>query len=381
MKIPRRTVLGGVMALPFACGNERNDENDGEENMALIDDSRPMILRASVSIAPNGATDVPAGALINSTGEPLEIHEFRFSLRPDYANLLSVGLQGLYPTGGSFAVGLSVADAHNNQHALTNGPVPIWSLGQARLLGAENQLQSFYADFINGLSSSYAFFSTAAHSWKLDHPMYVPVGGRIIPTVKSLGSFNGAVQLGISCIGKVLPNSPPSRPSYKVPWVVSYVSKSFDAAETGQDASTESMLKNPHRVPVTMERFIGRIHAQAGIISGSVLQLAVLDTNLLDGDDIHVYGGSAINYYSAMMTMRMRDSMGNPIVREKTPFRSVFEAATRSWECQHILPPDQFYQVEVFKDALPTLSSFPSTSRAQVSVTAVGWREVEWKGA
>lgn len=377
MIFSRRWLLKALGAVfPFISCRTK-DESD---NMADIDnDVRPIVLRAETEVEGNSDNEITASPFINATGEPLEIHEFKFSVRPSNASLLSAGLQGLFPSGGNFAVGLSVVGPDGDGHAMTNGPIPMWSFGQSRQLGEEQKIQSF--NVTGAFDVTLGWFMTGAYNWKLDHPMYVPPGGRIVPTVRSLGSFNGNVIIGVTAIGKVLPNSPPSKPSYKVPWVTSYVSKSFESSDTGQDSSTDSLLNNPHDMPVTVERFVGRLHCQAGFISGSVLQLSVADTSLPDAADVSLFVQTGQAYYAQVVLMRMRDSMGNPLVREKTLFRNVFNSDTRTWECRHVLPPKQFYKVDFFKTALPALTSFPTTSRVQASVTAVGWREVSWKKA
>lgn len=386
MKVPRRTVLKGALLLTGCAAvdaKENDDERDNDMNHIPMSDSQPVTLRSFTSISGSSDEEIAAAPLTNASGEPMEIHEFIFSVRPSNNAIARYGTSGLFPSGGQFALGISVKDSTDFGYSLTNGVIPLWSYGQARQLGQEEKLQTLQVDEADLQAGA---FLTAVYAWKLDHPLYVPPGGRIIPVARSLGSFTGDAEIGITAIGRILPNTPASRASYKVPWVCAYVTKSFDFAEGGEDTSKDNDLYNPFAdKPVTIERFVGRLHcfttvaALAGSGLTTVDQVTVHDVSAFDYAFIAGLRYTGNNYYSQLFSLRMRDSVGNPLVREKTLFRNVFESATRTWECRHILPPRQFHKLDFFKEA--TEATNARLSRLQASVASIGWREVSWKRA
>lgn len=356
-----------------------DDDAESDDDMIPASDVRPITLRSSAIIIGNSDEEVNAAPLTNASGEPMEIHEFIFSVRPTDVAIANYGRSGLFPSGGQFAVGLSVKDATDFGYAMTNGVIPLWGFGQARQLGQEERLQSILYSAQDLAVSS---FLNGVYCWKLDHPLYIPPGAKIVPVTRSLGSFTGDAVIGITAIGKILPNTPSSRASYKMPWVCSYLSKSFDFDPAEEDTSSDNSLYNPFPdKPVTIERFVGRLHMLTnltvtdGVTSSE--QITVQDTSNFD-DAFVGFANVPNNFYSRFLRIRMRDSVGNPIVREKTLFRSVFESATRTWECRHILPPRQFHKVDFYKESAGGATN-TRPSRLQALVSSVGWREVSWK--
>lgn len=368
MKIPRRTVLQAGVAIPLFsnCGSDEN-ESDDDMTMNVMDNSRPIVLRSEARLVANSAVEVSAAALMNSSGEPMEIHEFIFSVRPTDEVIYGLGtdVSGAAPTGGQVAIGLSVKDSDDFGYSLTNGQVPLWNFGQVRQLGAESNLQTFAQVTPTPLYSTLTFF-TSAYLWKLDHPMYVPAGARIVPVLAGIGGLPTDAMVGICAIGKTVPNEP-VKANTKMPWVCAWVSKSFTIAQTGTDESPNNALWNPFKKPVTIERFTGRLpmfYAAAAVAPQNVVTMTEL---------------SRSDYYSRVLGIRMRDSVGNPLVRVSTPIRSVFDSATRTWEARSILPAGQYHKVNVQKTALTTVTESSIVSRGGVSIASVGWREVSWK--
>lgn len=381
MSISRRTVLQGGLALSVV-GSTCYPESDEDNMNNNLDNSYPTVLRSSSEITANSDSEVSAGPLVNSSGEAVEIHEFIFSVRPTDSAIANYGSSGLFPSGGQFALGLSVKDSSDFGYSLTNGVIPLWNFGQARQLGEEEKVQSFQPDFngnylING-------FLTSVYSWKLDYPMYLPPGARIVPVSRPLGSFNGDVVLGVTAIGKILPNRPVAA-AYKIPWVCAAISKSFSFSEQGTDSSNDNALYNPFTdTNVVIERFIGRFLISKNVTvetTPASTQLTVFDTTFLDASRAltatMAYSGN--NLFSQLFSIQMRDSIGNPLVREKTLFRNVFEAQTRSWETRQVLPPRQYHKVDFFKAS--TELPWTTPGRIQGAVSSVGWREVSWRKA
>lgn len=209
----------------------------------------------------------------------------------------------------------------------------------------------------------------------------MPPGARIVPIVRSLGAFGDEAIVGISVVCGILPSSP-AKASYKVPWVGSYLSKSFSYDQSGSDASADNVLSNPHDKDVIVERFVGRLHLLTEIlVSGDTYQVVKDDS----GYEYTAPGGiglilSGNNWYSRAFRLKMQDSAGNVLVRRASLFRNVFCSSTRTWECKTILPPQQYFHVNIEKSVLPTMTQTISRStQAQASVTMIGWREVSWR--
>lgn len=343
-------------------------------NVIDLADVRPIILRVETEVQSNADSEVQSLALMNPTGEPVEIREFKFTVRPK-PNVPYVdstpALQTAFVSGGNVGVSLKVAGK-----PLTNGPIPIWNFGSSYTLGLEDF--SFTPADVSGPTQ---ILNLGGHyRFKLDEPLYLPPGVAVEASVKSFGGFESSAFVSIVAIGSVLPHRPtPSK--IKVPWVCVYSSKSFAFEDVGSDSSPETSLINPFNVPLHVRRFVGRI---AQISRDEALGI----TYVSDADNpfsvvAGVGTGGALGYYESVFKVRMRDSVGNPLVRAADFFRNVFDGKTRAWETNVKLPPRQYYRVDVEKGNIPglTFENFvgglyvPSVSRAQLQVSLVGWRE------
>ncbi len=79
---------------------------------------------------------------------------------------------------------------------------------------------------------------------------------------------------------------------------------------------------------------------------------------------------------SQYLLARVRDSYGRPIVANISPFQSVFQGETRSWEVEGAeLDPEAYYVVQLQKNALSVLAASPGAT-LQAFVGMVGWREL-----
>lgn len=430
-------------------------------------DIRPIILRVETEVQSNADAEVQSLALMNPTGEPVEIHEFKFTCRAkpnvpyvdnqivgesvgvgddvttnfthnavaiplirgtvkilndgvvvgsddgagnitgfDFAGTSTVdydtgalnldynvapvsgvvitmnysqdaGLVGGMVSGGTVAVALKVAG-----HQMTNGPIPLWCFGAAYTLGFEEF--AFTPSIVNPPPPPAPQVQTLTlgghYRFKLDEPLYLPPGVAVEASLRSLGGFAGTTIVSIVASGSVLPHRP-APAKIKVPWVCVYNSKSFAFDEEGGDTSPETSLINPFDVPITIRRFVGRI-AQITNDSGRGL-LYVSDSDNPFSIVSNASTGGALGYYETVFKVRMRDSMGTPVVRGADFFRNVFDGKTRAWETNFKFPARQYYNVQVEKGVIPgtAYASFngatytPSTSRAQLQVSFVGWRE------
>lgn len=344
-------------------------------------DIRPVILSVEVRVPSGADAEASALPLMNAEGEPMEIHEFRFSVRPPPEVLANGDLFGRIVTGGHIGVSLSVKDSEDAGFALTNGPIPLWGFGPARQLGEEER--NAYPPSL--VATTNLPYTIGTYSWKLDHPMYVPPGGRIVPIFRSLGAFPADCIVSMVAVGKVLEHTQPL--IIRVPWVCNWLSKSFNFNETGNDISPENALVNPHDKAVTIERFVGRIHMLTDIpqnVLGGipVNYVFVADANTNDAATVTLfptYFPPGDEYYSRFFRVTMVDSMGNPLVRRPTLFRSVFEAQTRSWEVRAQLPSKQYHKLSVFKTAPALPAMAYNSSRARIGVSSIGWHDVVWR--
>lgn len=339
-------------------------------------EGRPIILHSSVDVPSNSDIEAPAGSLINASGEAIEVHSFKFSLRPSNKTLqeLDISPAMALVSGGQVGVALSVKDPSDNGYSLTRGQVPIWSFGPAHGIGDEFSFQSLGS----GLGET-IFSTTATYQWKLDHPLFIPPGARIVPVFRSIGSFNFEITAGVTAVGRTVPHSG-KQSTYKVPWVATYLSSSYQYNDVGNEESSPKALQNPTNKPVTIERFIGRLYnVTTNLIDANVR--GIQDVTQL----VSTLSGSADSWFARCFSLQMADSMGNPLVRVSTLFRNVFEPAVRSWEVRHLLPPEQFFRVKLFKnngqEVTADVTNTGPINRSQVSITMVGWREVSWQKA
>lgn len=349
-------------------------------------DSRPIILHTEVVVPSNADTEAPAGPMMNSSGSDIEIHSFKFSVRPSNAAIAQLSADGpIQPvSGGQFGVAITVKNEDDEGYALTKGPIPLWGFGPAYGLGDEIALQvlGIFSD-----AATFAAVPTATYIWKLDHPLRVPAGACIVPVFRSIGNFTYDVLAGMTAVGCTVEHSG-KQATYKVPWVSSFISSSDRYDDAQKEESSPKALQNPNDKPVYIERFVGRMHIFTDFTT-AVPVTSVTDTALYAGDLGTLISGTlgieeaAEGWFDRTISIQMSDSMGNPLVRVPTLFRSVFEPATRTWEVKHILPPEQYFRVLLYKDnanySSGELRLASSPMRSQVSITMVGWREVSWQ--
>lgn len=332
--------------------------------------SAPLVMHSETTVQPNSDAEFSAGPLTNSTGEAVYIYEVKFSIRPTDKVIASSTGSGKLVSGGQFAISMAIKDQDDFGYSLTNNPVPIWSLGSPH-----NLKEEIININLQSVGSADRLSALAHNHWKPDHPIYMPPGARFVPTVRSLGAFGSEAIVGISLVCGVTPSAP-MKDRYKLPWVGAYLSSSFEYNATGSDSSADNLLANPHNKNVFVERFVGRIHCLNEVLLNGVTFQSLRD----DAGDASSVGVSGNNWYSRAFRVKMQDSAGNVLVRRSTLFRNVFCSSTRTWECKTVLPPQQYFNVDVEKSVLPTMTqTIGRSTRAQVSVAMIGWREVSWR--
>jgi hypothetical protein len=270
-------------------------------------------------------------------GQDMELLEIKFELEAaSDAVLNGFGM----PLGGSIWCDLSMGSLK-----LTNGAVPVWSFGRAENLSGETK-------FGQGATQRLSY---NGYTWRLPRPLYVPAGTVVAPSFSHTGFVPGNINVRIGYSGRTITKKP--KVAY-VPWVTAYASPAFNPITAAiKVASTEQDLINLTDKPIHLQRFVGR--------------------TFFTDQDGRVWEHQPYSLGSQYLTMRMNDSYGRPLVRNYTPFRSVFGALTRSWELEELgaqLDPQAYYRVFLNKAAM-VMNLDQQTAQAQAFISMVGWRE------
>jgi hypothetical protein len=285
----------------------------------LSDSSWPLVLSTEVTVPSQTTQRPPQLALMNPTGEAFKIHEIRFSLKEDDPSALAT-------TGATMGCKLEIGTV-----ALTNGFVPIWNFGRVISFDQDLNLQ---------------------YSWRLQHPIYIPAGGTLMPTFQHYGITERSLTVRISYFASVSPAGTSAPRRIFLPWVSAYTGKAFPYPSADSDVSRETDLLNPFDSDLLISRLIGRYN----------LFNATGSTN-------------TSRFGAPLMDVRVSLSNGDPLVRTDTPFQQVFGMEGRAWEQRNtILKPKQFFQVFVTKRAT---SDAATDSTIQPYVSLVGYRELQ----
>lgn len=325
--------------------------------------SDPIHLTAAASVPSNSTTGVNAAALKNPTGAAMMIHQIKFSLKAQ----VSSGAQFQATVLG----GMILCDLKLGNIPLTNGFVPVWNFVKP------NSFNSELFTLITEEATADAAY--AEFCWTLARPLYVPANAVIIPSFSNTGLVPNTIDVRISYAGRSLKAgaAPPKR--VFIPYVSSYISKNFPADDEDSDESSELSIINPFDQPLKLQRLTGRCQ--------NVRNIAGLATVYADeGFSQVIVPGLSSDYYLSMATpgeemisVKIYDSNGRPIVKDFTIFRAVFPTTTRSWEFDNgaVMDPQSYYRV--FVDKQPALIGDTATDFtifSQITIGAVGWREI-----
>jgi len=357
-------------------------------------------MRAETILSPGAHKSPDSAALINQTGEPLELLEVRFGLYPvgkdisalpydhvlDYDDSgadLAEALPNTILRGAAAAGSMIACDFRLGKWELTGGPIPVWNFGPALNLG-EECLFDWY-QYFGGLSGSTSHFGQGAVSafyrWTLDHPLWIPPEVAMVPTLFHLGPTDVPMRVGITYLCRICPTKPDPG-VMKVPYIAHWRSKSWHAEDrSSADESSKAALMNRWKQPLRVERFVGRI-AQVSQPSGEVA------TALYDPKVPFQLDDAQAGYWSTRLRLTMRDAAGGHVIREPTPFRNVFGSRNRAWPCQHDLPPGGFYGIRGLLANDNVASSAGAgdygqattgiqSTQAAMDISMVGWRKVQ----
>lgn len=324
--------------------------------------SDPVHLTAFASVPSNSSTGVNAAALKNPVGAAMMINQIKFSLKAQ----VNAGAQFQATVLG----GMILCELKLGNIPLTNGFIPVWNFVKPNSLNAEL--------FTVVTEESVADAAYAEFCWTLPRPLYVPANAVIIPTFSNTGLVPNTIDVRISYAGRSLKAGAPTPKKVAIPYVSSYISKNFPADDEDSDESSELSLINPFDQPLKLQRLTGRCQNVRNI-NGSAIVYAD------EGFSQILTAGAGDHYLSMatpgeeMISVKIYDSNGRPIVKDFTIFRSVFPTATRSWELDNgaVMDPQSYYRV--FVDKQPALigdTADDFTIFSQLTIGAVGWREI-----
>lgn len=310
-------------------------------------DGAPISLSAEITIASGEGGELPSDALRNPEGDPMELHELKWHV---YSATKKV-------VGGALEVDFSYRD-----RKLTNNYVPLWGMGKADAQAGEDMEK-----LILPIAKS-----VAAGVWRFDKPIYIDPGETLIPKFRNKGLVSDPVKVVLTYSGRVVKRSAPAR--RWLPYIASYTSPVQSLAAAAQFFSTEKDLVNASGSPLFVQRFLGRVLTLGTKIEGYG-EGETADLNILTEAGAEEF----VDVGSGLVTLKMRDSRGYATLRDYAPFRSVFSAVTRSWECPHLLPKDAYYLLDLKTAALtdpPDGTEVPYDIAVQAAVSMLGWQEV-----
>lgn len=309
-------------------------------------EGEPITLSAGLTIQPNDHSEPQTDALKNPTADIISIYEIKWTLSMPLADHVS----GIVLTGAAVNVGLTYRDLR-----LTNVPIPLLFMGRSEHALPENS-PAFFGP--NGYYSG-----TASGLLRLDRPIYLGPNEAIVPTFSHRGLFPLPITVQFGVSGKIIKAAPQKR---WLPFMASWTSKQLNTSNAYvlTDSSSERDLINSTKGPIEVARFTGRIDhymqsTGAGIYAIESPNYVAQPFPWLGGQDLK---------------LQMRDSRGYSTVRVPTPFRTVFPAPTRSWECPHVLPEGTYYIADVAM-SVPDPET-PSNQQIHVGIGMIGYQEV-----
>lgn len=185
--------------------------------------------------------------------------------------------------------------------------------------------------------------------WKLPRPLLVSPLNPIQCVLKrefGIDSLAQSMFARVNYLGRVIldPNfTPPA--TAPVPYVSSYV-RSLGTSTVA--ISGQNLLSNPFLVPLNVQRLNGRV---------------ILSTNgLIEDQDVE----SVRDRNTTNITIKIRDSKGQDVVKDYLPFFSVFDVARKSWTFNRVLQPKELYTV--YFSGITAATESPR-------IAIVGWRE------
>lgn len=306
----------------------------------MVKSSGPLMLSGSVTLSGPGVTAI---APTNQLTSP-----FREAMWIDHIVWQATGsTQFFWNWGGAVRTRLMLGRTELTRNR-NNGFVPIWNMGF--------QVNDFFTETTRDNITTADNITGAFYRWKLPRPLYVPPGMGLVSEFQYVTTgivnpvFAVPVTVNVAYAGRYVDPNEPTRHEIDVPFV-----SFFEAPSTASAWLSDAMdLVNPFEVPLQAQRFMGR--AQEIQTSGPIpVALTESNTGML---------GS---------TVKIQDSHGHNIVRDFVPGSSqlVFDYLRRGWTFNQVVPPKQWYAVQLQATPGPTFGAFQH-------VSLIGWRKEQF---
>lgn len=324
----------------------------------------PLILTASVILAP-GAEGAPnLASLTNPYGLPMELLEVRFSVAPTTNDGATGG--GGYRQVTGLGIGVK---ADLGTIAVTDADVPLSCFGSYRDAvnsGLSTSTRSSWAFDTSTLLAANVPNFVNTYGWRLKYPLYIPGGSTMNLSFHHLSQVQVPVKIWVTYHCRVRAKGyKPAK--LMVPWVCSYNSKSFqgvNAALADSDISSELDLLNPFQVPLEVTRLVGSYTFSPG---GAASLSATPQEQL----------NLALPFQYTFVTAT--SSQGDEVIFSQTPFESLWPTAWRCWDLPDgtHFDPGQWLRFNLTTTAInfdPATNSAAGTY--QYAISLVGYREV-----
>lgn len=176
-------------------------------------------------------------------------------------------------------------------------------------------------------------------------PLYVTPQDLPVPTIRSEVSLT----IRFSLVGRLAPTLPANSKIW-VPYVTAFAGTAVTAGDTSAQQSKRTDLANPFRTPLTVRFFLGR----------RTISTSSAGT------------GTANN--QPPMDVRISDYLGRPIVRDPSPFLSLFNIRDQAWAVNTILPFGGYFVANVDVDATD------ASETQKFDIGMFGYREeaIQW---
>ena len=293
----------------------------------------PLLVSSELSLAP-GATGTPAlSDLTFGSRYAVLVDEIHF-------RVWNTGKNTVPPNGpiqdlrGNIRVNLQIG-----RFQITDNFTPIWSLGRV------NSNDIYYTDVDADAYSPVAGQARAITTctWRLPVPLYLPPSALVLPQFQyalgsstALGITMPTANINVSVAGRaVIPGQPvPAR--WPIPSSLFY-----EASPAAYAVNPGSVLVNSSRNDLHVQRLTLRGWDQRSPASGGTQS----------GADW--LGTTAAEPASTALQYRVRDRLGTYISKDFVPGPLLVDLNSRSWFVDTILPPDDYYRLEVQQQPTP----------------------------
>lgn len=248
-----------------------------------------------------------------------------------------------------YTSGMWVEEVHFSQLPVPSAAAGGWLTSAQFTVGPHKLMNDFVPIYTlcpmeDGISQQATVYAT----WKLPKPLFLRAGDVLSPEFLNRDSSTRNMRLLIK--GRQNVGPPPQ--TIDVPWVAAFRGQSLSGTTDTRENSSQADLVNPFKKVLHLERFTG----------------AVIDpTTTYNGYDTFTNDTALFTAYF----LRMIASDGKIIVRDRTPWASVFNLSDNCWWVKGKLGPREW--VTAYIDEL--LSVKTAVAGTTVNIAMVGHRE------